>query len=173
MTDSIQEKSNRDRVWTTILELHNNGQVVTRQRIQELSGLTFHIVDGHVTNMIERDGLLRRVVDGVFEPILARVENQAITITDMPDGMTKIESGDQMLTLTPNMRRMLAVRLHGDAQTASNLQLQHEVGYLTHDVQISLIRQRKEALALVEEMKTEINQLKQARQDQAIQPALI
>lgn len=173
MTDSIQEKSNRDRVWTTILELRNAGQVVTRQRIQELSGLTFHIVDGHVTNMIERDGLLRRVVDGVFEPILARVENQAITITDLPDGMTKIESGDEMLTLTPNMRRTLAVRLQGDAMVASNLQTQHDIGYLSHDVQITLIRQRKEAMALVEGMKAEIEQLKRGQVDQSRQPNLL
>ena len=173
MTDSIQEKSNRDRVWTTILELHNSGQIVTRQRIQELSGLTFHIVDGHVTTLIERDGLLRRVLDGVFEPILARVESQSIIVIDMPDGMTKIEAGYQVLDLTPNMRRMLAIRLAGDAQTAVQMQMQHDIGYLTHDVQINLIKQRKEAIAMVDELKAEIKALKQAAQDSAVQPTLL
>ena len=156
MTGSIQEKSNRERVWTTIMELHSQGQIVTRQRVQELSKLSFHIVDGHITNLIEREGTLRRVVDGVFEPIIAYVEPRAVIVIDLPDGMTKVEIGDSLLTLSPVEVRMLAKRLQVDAQTASNLQMQHEIGFLTHDVHLRLVRQRQEQNALIDELREEL-----------------
>lgn len=160
MTEGIQEKTNRSRVWTTIMELHRNGQQITRQRVIELSGLTYHIVDGHITNLIEREGTLRRVIDGVFEPIMPFAEPRAITVTDLPDGMMIVEIGDLLLTLSPVEVRMLAKRLQGDAQTAANLQMQHDVGFLTHEVQLRLMRQRQEQNGLIESLQAEIKALK-------------
>ncbi len=160
MTEGIQEKTNRARVWATIMELHRNGQQITRQRVIELSGLTYHIVDGHITNLIEREGTLRRVIDGVFEPIMAHAEPRAIIVIDLPDGMTKVEIGDDLLTLSPVEVRMLAKRLQGDAQTASNLQMQHDMGFLTHEVQLRLMRQRHEQNGLIEALQTELKAVK-------------
>ncbi|MEG2469115.1 MAG: hypothetical protein RSB86_17215 [Comamonas sp.] len=159
MTGSIQEKSNRERVWTTIMELHSQGQIVTRQRVQELSKLSFHIVDGHITNLIERDGTLRRVMNGVFEPVAAFVETRAITVTDHPDGTTKLEIGDEVIQLTPNEVRMLAKRLQGDAQTASNLQMQQDIGYLSHEVQQQINKQNQEQRALIDQLRAEVRRL--------------
>ena len=163
MTGSVQEKTNRERVWSTIMELHNQGQIVTRQRVQELSKLTFHVVDGHITNLIEREGLLRRVMNGVFEPVVTFVETRVITVTDLPDGMTKLEIGDEVIQLTPNEVRMLAKRLQGDAQTASNLQMQHDIGYLTHDVQQRMIKQNQEQAAQLEKLAAEVKRLAKPR----------
>lgn len=157
MTGSVQEKTNRERVWAAIMELHNQGQIVTRQRVQELSKLSFHVVDGHITSLIERDGKLRRVMNGVFEPVVAYVETRAVSVTDMPEGMTKLEIGDEVIELTPTEVRMLAKRLQGDAQTAANLQMQQDIGNLTHEVQQRMNKQIQDQTAQIEKLTAEVN----------------
>lgn len=157
MTGSVQDKSNRERVWAAIMELHNQGQIVTRQRVQELSKLSFHVVDGHITSLIERDGKLRRVMNGVFEPVVAFVETRSVSVTDTPEGMTKVEIGDEVIQLTPTETRMLAKRLQGDAQTAANVQMQQDIGNLTHEVQQRMAKQIQDQTAQIEKLTAEVN----------------
>ncbi|RYF55296.1 MAG: hypothetical protein EOO27_21460 [Comamonadaceae bacterium] len=116
-------------IWDTMQELQQQVQVITRQRLMELTGLKYTLIDDHVSRWIE-EGRLRRVLDGVYELPAPMPEPRAVSVTDLPDGMTVIELGDQELRLWPREARALGLRLAGNALQFSSLQQQHDVNAL-------------------------------------------
>lgn len=117
-------------IWDTILALRENGQAISRQRIMELTGLRYTRVDDHVSRLIEDEGRLRRVVDGVYELVEPMPEPRAVSVTDLHNGQTMIECGDQVIHLWPTEIRALGLRLVGSAMQFSQLQTQHDMGAL-------------------------------------------
>lgn len=81
----------------------NRGQIV-----QE-TGLPVNIVREHLDALIE-DGLLVRIERGVYG-VNRVLQTRAISITLLPDGDTKIEVGDDILTLNPTEVKLLGSRL--------------------------------------------------------------
>lgn len=122
-------------IWDTMLGLRADGQAISRQRLMELTGMTYTKVDDHVSRWIE-EGRLRRVVDGVYELVDPMPEPQAVSVTDLPDGMTLIECGDQELRLWPREVRSLGLRLVGSAMQFAQLQTQHDMGALLAEVTV-------------------------------------
>ncbi|MFT3815251.1 MAG: hypothetical protein QM740_18035 [Acidovorax sp.] len=116
-------------IWDTMLALRENGQAISRQRIMELSGLTYTKVDDHVSRWID-NGRLRRVVDGVYELVEAMPEPRAVSVTDLHNGQTMIECGDQVVHLWPAEVRALGLRLVGSAMQFAQLQTQHDMAAL-------------------------------------------
>lgn len=116
-------------IWDTILALRENGQAISRQRIMELTGLPYTKVDDHVSRWVD-DGRLRRVVDGVYELVEAMPEPRPVSVTDLHNGQTMIECGDQVIHLWPAEVRALGLRLVGNAMQFAQLQTQHDVAAL-------------------------------------------
>lgn len=116
-------------IWDTMQELQQQHQVISRQRLMELTGLKYTLIDDHVSRWIE-EGRLRRVLDGVYELPAPMPEPRAVSVTDLPDGMTVIELGDQELRLWPREARALGLRLAGNALQFSALQQQYDTGAL-------------------------------------------
>ena len=67
MSLNTDRRTSRQIIWDAIQEMAALGQAITRKTLQEVTGLTYHIVDDHVSRFVDEDGTLRRVVDGVFE----------------------------------------------------------------------------------------------------------
>lgn len=143
-------------IWDTITDLRAAGQVISRQRLMELTGFVYTKVDDHVSRWID-DGQLRRVIDGVYEVVDAMPESRAVSVTCLPDGMTLIEAGDQELRLWPREVRALGQCLAGSAMQFAQLQTQHDVGALLVEATV-----RNRALAgRVGELEREQRKMKQ------------
>ncbi|WP_353233353.1 hypothetical protein [Diaphorobacter ruginosibacter] len=131
-------------IWGAILEMRALGLAISRQRLGELTGLTYTKIDDHVSRWIE-EGYLTRVVDGVYEVSESVHEPRAISVTVLPGGLSKIEVGEFCVDLYPHERRTLANMLLGDAVQVSNLQAGRELDGKVSQVQREL-RQLKRDL---------------------------
>lgn len=114
-------------IWDAITDLYAQHQVVSRETVCQVTGLKMTVVDDHVSRMID-DGKVHRVRAGVFVPVVVAPEPRPISVTDMPDGMTIVEMGDEVWKLWPKEVRVLATRLAGNAIQLSNIQAAHEAG---------------------------------------------
>ncbi|MFC4923006.1 hypothetical protein [Delftia deserti] len=158
-TPQHDERTTREIIWDNIQEMAHLGQNITRQRLMELTGKSYHIIDDHVSRMISEDGILRRTTDGVYELVKGPGAPRPVSITDLEDGMTLIEIGDQELRLWPRELRNIAIRLQGNAMQHSNLQLQHDVGLLAQEIQLQQAAQRREMSARIKELEGKLKAL--------------
>lgn len=159
-----QEKTTGQIIWDTIQDLHQQGQVATRELLVELTGHKMTIVDDHVTRMIE-NGRLRRLRAGVYAPVEAMPEPRAISQTRMADGTSLIEIGDTVLRLWPRERRELATMLVGDAVQYSNIQAGVEAGTLATGLAADLLAAKTEMAAKIQDLQRQLaNALKGASQ---------
>jgi len=146
----VSEDQPRRRVVTqrmieeAILDLYDAQRVITRQTICELTGFRMAIVDEHVEKLIDK-GRLRRVANGVFEPIDVSPEARAISATVLPDGRTKLEVGDDMMMFTPHECRLAALLLGGHFNSYHSHTLAREFNSIaTHnDTLIKEIRRQQ------------------------------
>ncbi len=116
-------------IWDTILALREAGQSISRHRLMELTGLRYTQVDDHVSRLIEV-GRLRRVVDGVYELPEPIPEPRPVSVTDLHNGQTMIEIGEQVVHLWSPEVRALARQLGGFAMQYAQLQTQHDMSAL-------------------------------------------
>ena len=142
-------------IWDTIQGLHQQGQVITRELLTELTGLKMSIVDDHVSRMIE-NGRLRRLRAGVFVPVAAMPEPRAVSTTDMPDGTVLLEIGDFVLHLWPREYRALAKRLVGDAVQYSNIQAGVDAGTLATELAVDLMVMKREMAAKIQDLERQL-----------------
>lgn len=110
-----------ERVYEAVQELRSLEQIATRVTVAELTGLNQAIVDDRLRALVD-DGRLSRLIRGVYEVVDSHPPARAISKTLMPDGLVKLEIGDEVLTLTPREDRMLASILAGSATQAIQIE---------------------------------------------------
>lgn len=162
MTTTTTTKATGQIIWDTILALRDAGQAISRQRLMELSGLRYTLVDDHISRWIE-EGRLRRVVDGVYELTEPMPEPRPVSVTDLHDGMTVIEVGDQELRVYPTEARAIGLRLVGNAMQFAQLQTQHDMGALLAE---ATVRNRAQS-DRISDLEREIRAMKQQMETQA------
>lgn len=101
------QRTTKQQILDAVQDMHNAQQMVTREALRELTGLTLTIIDDRLATLVD-DGLLIRKSRGVFVPAVIHPPARPISKTVMPDGLVKIEIGDEVLTLTPREDRTLA-----------------------------------------------------------------
>ncbi|MFZ7337539.1 hypothetical protein ACLS0R_14920 [Comamonas jiangduensis] len=173
MTKPVETRTSRQIIWDAIQEMAALGHTITRKTLQEVTGLTYHIVDDHVSRFVDEDGTLRRVLDGVFELVKGYDAPRPVSITDLDDGQTIIEVGDQEMRLWPREVRKLAQRLAGDAQQLATLQLQHDVALATQGLQLEFRGVQREMSARIKEQDETIKRLEMQLAQRPVQAALI
>lgn len=137
-------RTTRQIICDAIQGLHQQGQVITREVLRDLTGLRLTIIDDHISRMIDVEGTLRRVRAGVFLPVIAMPEPRAVSVTDLPDGTSVIEIGEVVAHVYPHERRALANRLAGDAVQLSNIQAGHDYNILLNEVVRDLRKLKRE-----------------------------
>lgn len=173
MNKTPSTKTSRQIIWDAIVEMDSQQQSISRQRLVEVTGLAFHIVDDHVSRMIEVDGTLRRVVDGVFEMVRGYTAPRHVSFTDLDDGMTLIEVGDQQIRVWPRELRIIGLRTSGNAQQFSFLQLQHDMGLMGQDLHMQHAAERREAAARLKQLEDANAELHKRLTDRSAQGALL
>ncbi len=101
------QRTTKQQILDAIQDLHNAEQMVTREALQEVTGLKLSIVDDRTAVLVD-EGLVIRKGRGVFVPAVQHPPARPISKTLMPDGTVKIEIGDTVLDLTPREDRLLA-----------------------------------------------------------------
>lgn len=156
-----QEKTTGQIIWDTIQDLHQQGQVATRELLVELTGHKMTIVDDHVTRMIE-NGRLRRLRAGVYAPVAAMPEPRPITLTELADGTSILEVGNVVLHLVPREIRVVGKLTYGSAMQYSNIQAGIEAGTLATELAAELLATKREMAARQQDLEREIAALKAA-----------
>lgn len=106
-----QTGTNRTRVLQAIVDLDDHQKKATKQAIAEMT----HLSSASVTDALDAlndCGLIKRVYDGVWMPVDS-TPDRIVSISSLPMGRTKIELGDDVLTLTPRESLALAKHLVG------------------------------------------------------------
>ena len=153
--EAIAEKTTGQIIWDTIQDLHQQGQVATRELLVELTGYKMTIIDDHVSRMIE-NGRLRRLRAGVFAPVAAMPEPRPVSVTDLADGTVLMEIGDVVLHLWPREYRALAKRMVGDAVQYSNIQAGVEAGTLATDLAAELLAAKREMSVRMQDLERQL-----------------
>ncbi len=111
MTD-LKPRTSRQIVLQAILDLAEHSQPASRQRVQEITGLSYASVDATLNNL-KTDGLIRTVANGYYEPIDQTID-RSVSTTSLPHGRLKLEIGDDVVTnLTPREALALAKQMAG------------------------------------------------------------
>ncbi|MFG5779188.1 hypothetical protein ACFIQF_19180 [Comamonas sp. J-3] len=120
MPKEIKPITSTQRIYDAVCELYNLEQVATRETVAELTGLKLSIVDDRLRALVD-DDQLKRLLRGVYAPVEVHPPSRAMSKTVLPDGIVKLEVGDEVLTLTPREERTLALLLSGSAVAAMNI----------------------------------------------------
>lgn len=88
-----------DLIYQCIVDLCATNRIASRQIISNMTGLKMTIVDDHIKTMIA-DHRLRRVVNGIVEPMEDAALDRSISVTYLASGGIKFEIGDECLYLT-------------------------------------------------------------------------
>lgn len=121
------KRSSTQIILEAVQDLHAQEQVVTRETLHALTELKLSVIDDRVGALID-DGLVVRVQRGVYVPAETHPPARVISKTLLPDGTSKIDIGDQVLTLTPKEDRMLAQLLAGVAMQTAAIEVGRQAG---------------------------------------------
>lgn len=106
-----EQRTNRAIVLQAIVDLCEHNQAASRARIADITGMKLSTLDERIFDL-KAAGLIRSPAMGIFEPI-DQSPDRPVSTTSMPFGKTKIEVGDEILTLTPREAFALAKALGG------------------------------------------------------------
>ena len=112
-------------VFEAIRQIHDAGGEPTRERIVTLTGLKPTTVDDRI-KVLRGEGMISPLKQ-CYRPLHQHVAAQAVSCTVMPNGVYKIEKGDEVMTLVPAEARQLAPMLAGKALEASALERVQEM----------------------------------------------
>ena len=112
-------------VFEAIRQIHDAGSEPTRERIVAMTGLKPTTVDDRI-KVLRGEGMISPHKQ-CYRPLHQHVAAQAVSCTVMPNGVYKIEKGDEVMTLVPAEARQLAPMLAGKALEASALERVQEM----------------------------------------------
>ncbi|ADU36211.1 hypothetical protein [Variovorax paradoxus] len=140
-------KSTTALVLEAVQDLHAQEQIVTRETLAELTGLKLSVIDDRVGTLAD-DGAILRVQRGVYVPAPQHPPARPMSKTVMPNGMVKIEIGDDVLTLTPREDRSLANLMAGAAAQAAAIEAGRNSAILAAELGEEVKRLRRQVNAL-------------------------
>lgn len=112
-------------VFEAIRQISDAGGEPTRERIVAITGLKPTTVDDRI-KVLRGEGMISPHKQ-CYRPLHQHVAAQAVSCTVMPNGVYKIEKGDEVMTLVPAEARQLAPMLAGKALEASALERVQEM----------------------------------------------
>ncbi|WPH22301.1 hypothetical protein [Variovorax paradoxus] len=140
-------KSTTALVLEAVQDLHAQEQIVTRETLAELTGLKLSVIDDRIGTLAD-DGAVLRVQRGVYVPAPHHPPARPMSKTVMPDGMVKIEIGDEVLTLTPREDRALANLMAGAAAQAAAIETGRNTAILAAELGEQVKQLRRQVAAL-------------------------
>jgi hypothetical protein len=160
-------------VLETIKDLHAQEQIVDRDMLPTLTGLTLGVIDRCISLLIE-EGMIQRVQRGIFVPVQPQRPNRPMSKTIIPDGWVKIEIGDDYaISLSPSESRALGELTAGAGQQFAAIELGHQAAIMASMLNQRMLRLERLAsplensLALVARIKALEEEVKRLSQRKA------
>lgn len=125
----MSHESTTQIVYEAAVDLHNQEQEVTRERVADATGLKMTIVDDRMGHLVDV-GMLYRAQRGVYRPIPQHPPARTMSKTLLPDGTANIEIGDDhVLILTPKEQRALGDLVSASGYQFSMIELGQQTAY--------------------------------------------
>ncbi|WP_312836397.1 hypothetical protein [Comamonas sp.] len=137
MTEKLTEAKERTakaRVYEAVWELYDMEAPITRDAVVRQTGLKTVTVD-EALKSLKRDDKIISIERGLYAPAELPEETQAVSVTVLPRGETKIEVGDQILVLKPREARMLSPLFAGASAQAAVIEHLHRTFWLTEQLE--------------------------------------
>ena len=177
MTTEQTKKLNHSRqiIVDSIRELTGLGHLITRQSLQEATGLTMHIIDDHVSRMIDEDGTLRRVRPGVYELVMGVGKMPSVHFSDLDDGalVIEVEGCGKLVVEDQRVARKIAERLSGSYAQVAMLELKYQFGLVSQDLMLELKAAKRELSQRLAALEAENQALKLKVAEVPVQGALL
>lgn len=168
-------RNSRQLILDAIQELAGLEQCITRENLQAATGLTQHIIDDHVSRMVDEDGSLRRVRPGVYELVKGMGKMPNVYFSDIgEDGSLVIEVDDcgKLVINDARVARKIAQRLAGDHQQVAMLELKYQFGLASQDLMLELKQHKRELSQRVLELEEQNKNLAMKLAERSPQQAL-
>lgn len=122
------QMTNKQMVLEAAIDLHNQRQVVSRTTLEAVLSLK-RISITESLSILEEEGLLDRVVSGVYVPVIQHPPSRIISKTTLNDGTVNLEiydkAGDIVIKFTPCEARKIGEYFMFEAVQMSNIQAGH------------------------------------------------
>ncbi|WP_284335424.1 hypothetical protein [Comamonas sp. NoAH] len=151
-------RNSRQIVLDAINELVGQEHVITRENLQATTGLTMHIIDDHVSRMVDEEGTLRRVRPGVYELAKGIGKMPNVYFTDIgEDNSLIIEVDDcgKLVINDPRVARKIAERLSGNYAQVAMLEMKYQFGVVSQDLMLELKTAKRELTQRINDLEAE------------------
>lgn len=121
MMNERRAESSTQRTLETVRHLYATRQrAVSTQEIEVCSELALSVVQDSLKRLID-SGQITRPGRGMYVPVIQHQAPRPISQTWLPDGVVKIEVGDEVIALTPMEHRTLVRMLGGVMAEAAQM----------------------------------------------------
>lgn len=134
-------------VWETILQLANDGRLITRRNLREVTGLSYEQIDECVKRL-EDGGKVIKAGAGLIEVVPLYPPQRAQSLTTLPDGRVKWEIGDVLVEFTPTEARDHSMLFAGFARQFEELEISNKALARTAELALEVKQLKREVAAL-------------------------
>ena len=162
-TQTKDDRTSRQTIMDAIQELTGLGHSLTRDNLQAATGLTMHIIDDHVSRMVDVEGVLRRVRPGVYELVMGVGKMPSVHFSDLDDGalVIEVEGCGKLVVEDQRVARKIAERLSGSYAQVAMLELKYQFGLVSQDLMLELKATKRELSQRLREAEEQCAQLRQ------------
>lgn len=153
---AMENKSSTMVVLEAVRDLHALEQLVTRESLQQITGLKLSIIDDRLKHLLQEE-LVVRMQRGVFVPAEQHTPSRPISHTELPDGTVVLDVGDDVLKLTPGEARTLATMLATRALQASQIEIGNQNVVLNAKLACQVNRLESQVKALMAERRRPVD----------------
>jgi biotin operon repressor len=147
-------------IWETILQMENDGRLITRRNLREVTGLSYEQIDESIKRL-ETQGKVIKAGGGLIEVVPLYPAERAQSLVALPDGRVKWELADGGATaggveavLTPPEARRIGMLFAGFARQFEEMEISNKALMRTAEL-AQEVRQLKRELAALKQPKNE------------------
>jgi biotin operon repressor len=134
-------------VWETILQLHNDGRLITRRNLREVTGLSYEQIDESIKRL-ETAGKVIKAGGGLIEVVPLYPAERVQSVTPLPDGRVKWEMGDVLVEFTPTEIDRHAMLFSGFARRFEDLEVSNKALMRIAELALEVKQLKREVAAL-------------------------
>jgi hypothetical protein len=134
-------------VWETILQMANDGRLITRRNLREVTGLSYEQIDECVKRL-EDGGKVIKAGGGLIEVVPLYPPERVQSLTPLPDGRVKWEMGDVYAEFTPTEVDRHAMLFAGFARRFDDLEMSNKALMRTAELALEVKQLKREVAAL-------------------------
>lgn len=134
-------------VWETILQMENDGRLISRRNLREVTGLSYEQIDECIKRL-ETSGKVIKAGGGLIEVVPLYPPQRPQSLTTLPDGLVKWEMGDVLVEFSPTEARDHSILFAGFARQFEELERSNKALMRTAELALAVRQLQREVAAL-------------------------